>query len=100
MFPVKPVRIVVGLAPGGGIDTTARMLAQGLGANMGQQFIVDNRGGANGIIAAQMVAKSQPDGYNLLLFTSPVACHALARAALHHGLRPRLSRTEAPSSKP
>ena len=70
-FPSKPVRIITA-AVGGASDFTARMLAQGLGASLGQQFIVDNRGGANGIIAAQMVAKSQPDGYNLLLFTSPI----------------------------
>ena len=70
-FPLKPVRIVTA-AVGGASDFTARMLAQGLGANLGQQFIVDNRGGANGVIAAQMVAKAPPDGYNLLLFTSPI----------------------------
>jgi tripartite-type tricarboxylate transporter receptor subunit TctC len=70
-FPSKPVRIITA-AVGGASDFTARMLAQGLGASLGQQFIVDNRGGANGIIAAQMVAKSPPDGYNLLLFTSPI----------------------------
>jgi len=70
-YPVKPVRIVTA-AVGGASDFTARMLAQGLGASLGQQFIVDNRGGANGVIAAQMVAKAPPDGYNLLLFTSPI----------------------------
>ena len=70
-FPLKPVRIVTA-AVGGASDFTARMLAQALGANLGQQFIVDNRGGANGVIAAQMVAKAPPDGYNLLLFTSPI----------------------------
>ena len=69
-FPVKPIRIVTA-AVGGASDFTARLLAQGLGASFGQQLIVDNRGGANGIIAAQIVAKSPPDGYTLLLFTSP-----------------------------
>jgi tripartite-type tricarboxylate transporter receptor subunit TctC len=70
-FPVKPIRIVTA-AVGGASDFTARLLAQGLSASLGQQVIVDNRGGASGIIAAQMVAKSPADGYNLLLFTSPI----------------------------
>ena len=69
-FPVKPIRIVTA-AVGGASDFTARLLAQGLGSSFRQQVIVDNRGGANGIIAAQIVAKSPPDGYTLLLFTSP-----------------------------
>jgi tripartite-type tricarboxylate transporter receptor subunit TctC len=69
-FPVKPIRIVTA-AVGGASDFTARLLAQGLGNSFGQQAIVDNRGGANGIIAAQIVAKSPPDGYTLLLFSSP-----------------------------
>ena len=70
-FPVKPIRIVTA-AVGGASDFTARLLAQGLGSSFGQQVIVDNRGGASGIIAAQIVAKSPPDGYTLLLFTSPI----------------------------
>ncbi len=70
-FPVKPIRIVTA-AVGGASDFTARLLAQGLGNSFGQQVIVDNRGGASGIIAAQIVAKSPPDGYTLLLFTSPI----------------------------
>ncbi|MBI2288802.1 MAG: tripartite tricarboxylate transporter substrate binding protein [Betaproteobacteria bacterium] len=70
-FPVKPIRIVTA-AVGGASDFTARLLAQGLGSSFGQQVIVDNRGGASGIIAAQIVVKSPPDGYTLLLFTSPI----------------------------
>jgi len=70
-FPSKPIRIVTA-AVGGASDFTARQLAQGLTNRLGQQVIVDNRGGASGIIAAQMIAKSAADGYNLLLFTSPL----------------------------
>ena len=70
-FPVKPIRIVTA-AVGGASDFTARLLAQWLGNSFAQQVIVDNRGGASGIIAAQIIAKSPPDGYNLLLFTSPI----------------------------
>ena len=65
-YPVKPVKIVVGLTAGGGIDTVSRILAQKLGASTGQSFIVDNRVGAGGNIAFEFVAKSEPDGYTLL----------------------------------
>jgi len=67
-FPVKVVRIVSTEA-GGGNDFVARILAQALTANLGQQVIVDNRGGANGIIAAQTVLKAPPDGYTLLNYS-------------------------------
>lgn len=66
-FPNKPIRIVVGYAAGGGVDAMARMLAQRLPAALGQQVIVENRAGASGMIAADAVAKSPPDGYTLLM---------------------------------
>ena len=66
-YPAKPVRIVVPFAPGGGVDLTARILAQKLTERVGQSFIVDNRTGASGIIGTEYVAKSAPDGYTLLV---------------------------------
>jgi tripartite-type tricarboxylate transporter receptor subunit TctC len=66
-FPNKPVTIVVGFEPGGGTDTTARIVGKTLGDQLGQQVIVENRAGAGGTIAVAHVAKEQPDGYTLVL---------------------------------
>jgi len=66
-YPAKTVRLIVGLAPGGGNDAIARLVAQQLSISLKQQFVVDNRGGAGGLIAAELFAKSPPDGYTLLL---------------------------------
>ncbi len=67
VWPVKPVRMVVPYAPGGPVDLIARPLAQRLSEALGQSAIIDNRAGANGNIGAELVAKSAPDGYTLLV---------------------------------
>lgn len=65
-YPTRPVRLVVGLGPGGGSDTIARVLTTKLTDMLGQSFVVDNRPSAGGVIACEIVAKSAPDGYTLL----------------------------------
>ena len=69
-FPTKPIRIVVTYAPGGNTDTAARMVSTFLSENLGQTFIIDNRGGAGGVVGTEIVAHAVPDGYTLLFGTS------------------------------
>lgn len=69
-YPAKPVRILVPYPPGGTVDVVARNLAQRLSVQTGQQFIVDNRAGANGTIGSDLVSKAAPDGYTLLVQAS------------------------------
>jgi tripartite-type tricarboxylate transporter receptor subunit TctC len=66
-YPSRPVKVILGYVPGGGIDIMARTLSQKLSQILGQPFIVENRPGAGGTLAAAFVAKSAPDGYTLLL---------------------------------
>jgi len=75
-YPTHPVRIISGFPPGGINDTYARLIAQWLTEHLGQQFIVENRSGAGGTLAAEAVAKSAPDGYVLHLTTSADAWNA------------------------
>ena len=67
VWPARPVTFVVPFAPGGGTDITARTLGAKLGAKWGQSVVVENRGGAGGLIGADVVAKAKPDGYMLLI---------------------------------
>ncbi|MDP3137025.1 MAG: tripartite tricarboxylate transporter substrate binding protein [Burkholderiaceae bacterium] len=69
-YPNKPVRMVVGFAAGGSADLVARIIAQQLTAKLGQPFIVENRLGANGILAAETAARAEPDGYTIFVSNS------------------------------
>ena len=68
-YPSKPIRVLVGFPPGGATDVTARILAPRLSDSLGQQFVIDNRAGAHGNIASEIVANAAPDGHTLLLGT-------------------------------
>ncbi|MDB5750977.1 MAG: hypothetical protein JWP65_1398 [Ramlibacter sp.] len=69
-YPSKSLRVVVGFTPGGAADVMTRIIAKGLSAELGQQVIVDNKPGADGIISAQEVIKAPPDGYTFLMGTN------------------------------
>src|SRR5512144_2329933 len=70
IYPAKPIRIVVPFAPGGSTDILSRTIAQKMTDAWKQQVLVDNRAGANGIVGADIVAKSPPDGYTLVMATN------------------------------
>ena len=78
-YPTKPIRVVTS-EPGGGNDFTARTIGQAIAGRLGQPWIVDNRGGAGGAIAAEIVARAPPDGYTLLVYASNIWMIPLLRS--------------------
>ena len=75
-YPTRPVRIIVGFPAGGAVDIVARLMSQWLSERLGQQFVVDNRPGAGGSIATEVVVRAPADGYSLLSLGSPNAINA------------------------
>src|SRR4051812_31325347 len=75
-YPSKPVRVIVPFAPGGASDSLARLVTDKLTRAFGQSFVVENRGGAGGMLGSDLVAKSPPDGYTLVV--SGIASHVIA----------------------
>jgi tripartite-type tricarboxylate transporter receptor subunit TctC len=71
-YPTRAIRMVIALAPGGGVDTTGRFIAQKLHEAWGQPVVTENRPGAGGTIAAELVARAAPDGYNLLMTSAGI----------------------------
>ena len=82
-FPSKPVRVIVPFPPGGAVDFYARVVADPLSELLGQPVVIDNKAGANGMIRADLVAKSAPNGYTLLLGN-------IASLAINAGIYPRM----------
>jgi tripartite-type tricarboxylate transporter receptor subunit TctC len=78
-WPAKPVRVIVPFAPGGGADLTARPISQKLSEALGQQFVVDNRGGAGGAIGMELTAKAPPDGYTIMSISGSFSATAATR---------------------
>jgi tripartite-type tricarboxylate transporter receptor subunit TctC len=72
-YPARPITLVVPYAAGGGNDVIARIVAERMSASLGQQVVIENRGGVGGTIATRQVAKAEPDGYTLLIATSSLA---------------------------
>ena len=72
-YPERPIRLIVPYAPGGAVDAVGRLMAQELAQRVGQQVVVDNRGGAGGVIGIEIAAHAPPDGYTLLVGSVGVA---------------------------
>ena len=83
-YPVKPLRILVGFVPGGFTDTSARIVGQKLSDALGQQVIIENRPGANGLIAGDLAAKSAPDGYTLFMTSPGLTTNPILYTRLRH----------------
>src|SRR5687768_9908752 len=74
-YPAKPIRVIDAFPPGGSSDVMLRIMQPKFMEGVGQPFVIDNRPGAQGIIGAELAARSPPDGYTLLMYTASYAVH-------------------------
>src|SRR5262245_936157 len=81
-YPTRPVRVIVGITPGGAPDIVARLMGQWLSERLGQPFIIENRPGGGGNIGTEAVVRAPADGYTLLLVPAPSALHTTLYAKL------------------
>jgi tripartite-type tricarboxylate transporter receptor subunit TctC len=86
-YPQRPVRVIVPVSAGGGVDSLARLVSQHYNAVWGQPFIVDNRTGAGGSIGVELVAKAAPDGYTLLVSSSSLVTNAAIQSVRYDPIR-------------
>jgi tripartite-type tricarboxylate transporter receptor subunit TctC len=99
-YPTRPVRVLVGFAPGGAPDILARLIGQWLSNRLGRTFIVENKPGANGNLAIEAAARAEPDGYTLLLVATIVAIDATLYENASYSFAQNLTAVGAVSSEP
>src|SRR5262249_32736357 len=99
-YPTRPVRLIVGFAPGGSTDITARLIGQWLSERLGQQFVIETRTGAATNIATEAVVRAPADGYTLLLVTASNAINATLYDKLSFNLSATSHRSRASSATP
>jgi tripartite-type tricarboxylate transporter receptor subunit TctC len=100
-YPTRPVRLIVGFPPGGGVDTNARLISQSLSERLGQPFVIENRPGAGGNMGTEAVVRASPDGYTLLFVSAAAAINATIYDKLNfnliHDIAPVASIARAPN---
>jgi tripartite-type tricarboxylate transporter receptor subunit TctC len=85
-YPDRPIRLIVPWPPGGTVDVNARILRPAVSKSIGQQIVVDNRAGASGIIGTAAAAREKPDGYSLILNTTPMVTNTLMYSKVPYNL--------------
>ena len=85
-YPERPIRLISPFPPGGTVDVNARILAPGVSKSIGQQVVVDNRAGASGIIGTAEAARAKPDGYTIILNTTPMVTNTLMYSKVPYNL--------------